>query len=323
VAQCWSQVLLSELKLAPLADEDLAPIDVVLLHHLGLDDERVVRVSWWDLDRTVTPDHLTSLYIPEFPVGQDLGRAMDRLEDLVRTLRARCPWDRVQTHGSLMPHLLEESYEVLDVLRQLDRTEPGAPAELAGHLQEELGDLLFQIVFHARLAEEAGQFGLADVARGVHDKLVGRHPHVFGDGDASTAAQVVAKWEEIKKEEKGRASVTEGIPMDLPALLLSTKLQRKALSVGMPADGDGDAALDLHARIAALSQREAAGDGGADAAETEDLVGAALFALAGLARRLGVDPEQALRTRALAFRDAVVGREGGDPVVPVPDERAH
>jgi tetrapyrrole methylase family protein/MazG family protein len=323
VAQCWSQVLLSELKLAPLSDEDLAPTDVVLLHHLGLDDERVVRVSWWDLDRTVTPDHLTSLYIPELSVGHELGRAMDQLEDLVRTLRTRCPWDRVQTHGSLMPHLLEESYEVLDVLRQLDRTEPGAPAELAGHLQEELGDLLFQIVFHARLAEEAGQFGLADVARGVHDKLVGRHPHVFGDVDASTAAQVVANWEEIKKEEKGRASVTEGIPMDLPALLLSTKLQRKALSVGLPADGEGDAALDLRALIVALSQREAGGDKEADAAETEDLVGAALFAVAGLARRLGVDPETALRTRALAFRDAVVECEGEAPVVPVPDERAH
>ena len=156
---------------------------------------------------------------------------MARLEELVATLRAECPWDRVQTHGSLMPHLLEESYEVLDALRELDTAEEGGePSRLAasaGHLEEELGDLLFQIVFHARLAEEAGRFTLADVARGVHDKLVHRHPHVFGDGDAATAEEVRANWEEIKREEKGRASVTEGIPPDLPALLLSTKLQTK------------------------------------------------------------------------------------------------
>ena len=115
---------------------------------------------------------------------------MARLEELVATLRAECPWDRAQTHGSLMPHLLEESYEVLDALGELDAAEPAAsdaPGRRRGdHLEEELGDLLFQIVFHARLAEEAGRFTLADVARGVHDKLVHRHPHVFGDVDAAT-----------------------------------------------------------------------------------------------------------------------------------------
>src|ERR1700691_4995042 len=169
-----------------------------------------------------------------------------RLANLVETLRARCPWDSVQTHGSLMPHLLEESYEVLDALRELDVAGGGEAATApAAHLQEELGDLLFQIVFHARLAEESGRFTLADVARGVHDKLVHRHPHVFGDVAAATADEVRASWEEIKREEKGRSSVTEGIPADLPALLLSTKLQRKALSVGMPEPGPGAAATDL------------------------------------------------------------------------------
>jgi tetrapyrrole methylase family protein/MazG family protein len=203
-------------------------------------------------------------------------------------------------------------------------------AASAGHLEEELGDLLFQIVFHARLAEEAGRFTLADVARGVHDKLVHRHPHVFGDVDAATADEVRANWEEIKREEKGRSSVTEGIPADLPALLLSTKLQRKALSVGMPEPGPGEPGTDLAGRIAALLRREvdpaaAAADatlGGADE-ETGRLVGDVLFDVADVARRLGIDPELALRSRALAFREGVVAREGGTAGLPIPDGRTH
>ena len=145
---------------------------------------------------------------------------------------AQCPWDQAQTHASLMPHLVEESYEVLDALDELAAADDDGAAAYA-HLQEELGDLLFQIVFHARLAEEEGWFTLADVARGVHDKRVHRHPHVFGDVDADTAEQVVTNWEAIKQREKGRTSVTDGIPNGLPALMLSTKLQRKALGVGL------------------------------------------------------------------------------------------
>ncbi|MGA2302726.1 MAG: MazG family protein [Acidimicrobiales bacterium] len=333
VAQCWSQALLSEIKLSAFSDDLVAP-DVVLLAHLGLPDEQVVRVGWWDLDRTLKPDHLTTLYIPALPGPVGSEREMARLEELVATLRAECPWDRAQTHGSLMPHLLEESYEVLDALGELHAAETGGEpsrvAASAGHLEEELGDLLFQIVFHARLAEEAGRFTLADVARGVHDKLVHRHPHVFGDVDAATADEVRANWEEIKREEKGRSSVTEGIPADLPALLLSTKLQRKALSVGMPEPGPGEPGTDLAGRIAALLRREvdpaaAAADatlGGADE-ETGRLVGDVLFDVADVARRLGIDPELALRSRALAFREGVVAREGGTAGLPIPDGRTH
>jgi MazG family protein len=259
---------------------------------------------------------------------------MDRLEELVATLRTECPWDRAQTHGSLMPHLLEESYEVLDALGELHAAEAGGEswrlAASAGHLEEELGDLLFQIVFHARLAEEAGRFTLADVARGVHDKLVHRHPHVFGDVDAATADVVRANWEEIKREEKGRSSVTEGIPADLPALLLSTKLQRKAHSVGMSEPAPGEPGADLVERMAALVRREvdpaaASADatlGGADE-EAARLVGDVLFDVADVARRLGIDPELALRSRALAFRDRIVAREGGTAGLPIPDGRAH
>ena len=334
VAQCWSAALLSEIKLSAFADDDLVAPDVVLLSHLGLPEEQILRVGWWDLDRTLRPDHLTSLYIPAAAGPAGSAGEMARLEGLVATLRAECPWDRAQTHGSLMPHLLEESYEVLDALAELEAAEAaGDPSRVAastGHLEEELGDLLFQVVFHARLGEEAGRFTLADVARGVHDKLVHRHPHVFGDVDAASADEVRANWEEIKREEKGRTSVTEGIPADLPALLLSTKLQRKALSVGMAAAGPGVIGPDLVTRVAALARREVdpaattadATLAGADEANGR-LVGEVLFDVADVARRLGIDPELALRARALAFRDGVVAREAETAAVPIPEGRAH
>lgn len=320
VAQCWSRQVLSDVKLSLHDDAAAAALPrPVILHHLGLDDEVVAVVDWWELDRTVEPDHLTSLYVPARP---DLGRvsagaAVARLTGLVDTLRERCPWDRVQTHASLMPHLVEECYEVLDALSALDgRTDVrGASA----HLEEELGDLLFQIVFHARLADEAGRFDLAGVARGVHDKLVHRHPHVFGDVDADSADEVVSNWEAIKKSEKGRNSVTEGIPAALPALMLTGKLARKARSVGVePEDATGEqaaVALDSLVRRAARSELEAAGPRSGEADDAQREVGQLLFTVAYLAQRLGVDAEQALRDRALSLRAQILAAEG------VPDDQ--
>ena len=194
--------------------------------------------------------------------------------------------------------------------------DPGdADGSAFAHLEEELGDLLFQIVFHARLAEEEDRFTLADVARGVHDKLVHRHPHVFGDVDAATAEEVGSNWERIKQREKGRSSVTDGIPNALPALLLSTKLQRKALAVNLHVPALGDGPTGLAQQIAALADdlpvvAEADAPLTAATADIEGLVGDLLFALTDLSRRLGIDPEQALRSRALAFRDHIVELEG-------------
>ena len=312
VAQCWSVELLSDIKLSARVDESAPPPEVVVLHHLGLPDEDVRRVGWWDLDRTLSPDHLTSLYVPSL-VGQ-VEAELARLEELVRTLRAQCPWDRVQTHATLMPHLVEESYEVLDALAALDAPGAGGHGAAAGHLREELGDLLFQIVFHARLAEEEGSFTLAEVARGIHDKLVSRHPHVFGDGAAESAEAVVRNWEAIKKEEKGRSSVTEGIPSHLPALLLSTKLQRKAAAVGLtPEVDDAREAIERVERLAGAQPTDEPPPDAvldADAAASERDVGEILFAVAALARRCGVDPEQALRARAMRLRDEIRATEG-------------
>ncbi len=316
VAQCWSRHLLSEVKLAVPDDGQELPRPV-LLHHLGLEDEVVLAVDWWELDRTLEPDHLTSLYLPALVVadGRAAGAEVARLVALMDTLRARCPWDSAQTHASLMPHLVEESYEVLDALAGLAGLTEGQAGEAAFlHLREELGDLLFQIVFHARLADEAGQFDLAGVARGVHDKLVHRHPHVFGDVDADTAEQVVTNWEAIKKSEKGRSSVTEGIPAALPALMLTTKLARKARAVGL--EPDDTSAEQIATTLAELTRRAAAAEPQSDdplAGEGGELqvgLGDVLFAVATLAQRLGVDAEQALRDRALSLRADILDAEG-------------
>jgi tetrapyrrole methylase family protein/MazG family protein len=311
VAQAWSRHLLSDIKLgAPGGDERPRPCPV-LLHHLGLEDEVVVTVDWWELDRTLEPDHLTSVYVPAGG-GSAVGEEMARLATLMDTLRERCPWDRAQTHASLMPHLVEECYEVLDALASLD-DDSGDDVAYA-HVAEELGDLLFQIVFHARLADEAGHFDLADVARGVHDKLVHRHPHVFGDVEVAGVDQVLANWEAIKKDEKGRRSVTEGIPTGLPALMLTNKLARKARAVGVDPGGNDVAATV--ATLEVLARGAASADPGPDdpltdgAEELSRQVGECLFVVASLAQRLGVDAEQALRDRALSLRDEIVAAEG-------------
>ncbi|MEN3315481.1 MAG: tetrapyrrole methylase family protein / MazG family protein [Acidimicrobiaceae bacterium] len=275
VAQCDSRAVLSDIKLSVDAPPEQA--DVMVLHHLGLADETIRPVPWDDLDRVVEPDHLTSLWIPELaaPVGAEVAR----FAELVRTLRQRCPWDREQTHHSLTRHLLEETYEVLEAVEELDT----AGAEGFVHLEEELGDLLFQVVFHATLATEEGAFTLADVARTVHDKLVGRHPHVFGSVVAETPGAVMRNWEQIKKAEKGRTSLMDGIAGDLPSLLYAHKVQRKAASVCLePSSGPV-----LPPPGAAVSHQE---------------VGDLLFAVVDLARHAGIDPEAALRGVSSAFR---------------------
>jgi tetrapyrrole methylase family protein/MazG family protein len=314
VAQCWSRHLLSEVKLA--VGDEAGPLPrPVVLHHLGLPDEVVATVDWWDLDRTVEADHLTSLYVPALasPVGAAAGVQVARLVELMDTLREQCPWDRAQDHASLMPHLVEESYEVLDALGAL----PDAPDRTAAyaHLEEELGDLLFQIVFHARLAAEEGAFDMAGVAKAVHDKLVHRHPHVFADVVADDPDQVVANWEEIKKDEKGRESVTDGIPAALPALVFTSKLARKARAVGVePYDPttstQATSELTALARLAERATPRPDDPLSRDARDVERRVGELLFAVVNLAQRVGVDAEQALRERALTLRRDIRRAEG-------------
>jgi tetrapyrrole methylase family protein/MazG family protein len=273
---------------------------VTVLQRLGLPDELVVEVPWYDLDRTVTPDHLTSVYVPALaaPVAGEVAA----FAEVVRRLRADCPWDREQTHHSLRRHLLEEAYEVLEAIDHLD---VGA-GEGFDDLEEELGDLLFQVVIHATLAAEEGRFTLADVARGISTKLVGRHPHVFGDASAADADEVAARWEQLKKAEKGRDSVMDGIPAALPALLFASKVQKKAASQGV----DWRTLLDGGVDEPDGSTPAAGGAGTATATPVTD-AGRRLLALVDEVRSAGDDPETELRIAAEQVRDRYRAREAG------------
>jgi MazG family protein len=247
-----------------------------------------------------------------------VGPAAEDLVDLMARLRSECPWDQRQTHASLTRHLLEEAYEALDALEALSRAIDEDEGDLDGlyaHVEEELGDLVFQVVFHAHLAAEEGRFDLARVLDGVRTKLIGRHPHVFGDVVAETPDAVAANWEDIKRAEKGRSSVTEGIPAALPALMRYTKLRRKATAIGLPEPGAEELERQLRTAVDALAD---ASPGRADDAEGSSLGPAAeqvtdlLAAAAEMARQLGVDPEMALRARADALRDEILAAERGE-----------
>jgi tetrapyrrole methylase family protein/MazG family protein len=295
VAQCDDTDVLSRIKLA-VEDGAEPTAPVVVLQRLGLPDESVAQVAWADLDRAVAPDHLTSLWIPE--LATPVGRELVRFAELVRTLRERCPWDREQTHQSLTRHLLEETHEVLEAIAGLGEPDGAGVPHGIEHLEEELGDLLFQVYFHATIAAETGGFTLADVARGIHDKLVRRHPHVFGDVEADSAERVMANWEQIKKIEKGRESLMDGIAGDLPALLFAHKVQRKAATVGFDWDGPEPVYAKVIEELCELIVEP-----------TADELGDVLFSVVNLARHLGHDPEASLRGAAVRFRDRFGGVE--------------
>jgi len=223
VTQIDSREILADI----VAAVDSPPTErVTILQRLGLEDEKVEKLDWEDLIEKVEPDHLTSCFIPcfESPIASELQKFID----LVAVLRVQCPWDSQQTHSSLTSHLLEETYEVLEAIESFNE-ETGEGSE---DLEEELGDLLFQIVFHSRIAADDGRFDLADVAKGIYEKLYRRHPKIFESeqeqkvGDNVDSAH--KRWEEIKKEEKKRSSVLDGIPDVLPALAYAQKLFEKS-----------------------------------------------------------------------------------------------
>jgi tetrapyrrole methylase family protein / MazG family protein len=298
VAHTHANWVLSDIKLS--IDDPEGRLDdtpVVLLRSLGTDAEQIVATTWAEMDRSIEADHLTSLYVPALDVGA--GTGYTRFHQLARTLREQCPWDVEQTHQSLVPYLIEETYEVVDAIRGLDPDDPATD----DHLVEELGDLLYQIEFHATIAEQEGRFTIADVTSGIHDKLVRRHPHVFGDPDGNPvevtdAGQVLDNWEAIKRAEKGRTSVFDGVAGSLPSLSYAFQVQKKAAKVGFDwPDVDGalpkiaEEAGELRAAIAAA---------GAD--EMTDELGDLLFAVVNVARHLRVDPEAALRAATQKFR---------------------
>jgi tetrapyrrole methylase family protein/MazG family protein len=298
VAHTHASWVLSDIKLA--VEDATGHEEVVILQRLGTSDEAITVTTWAEVDRTVEPDHLTALYIPR--LGVPVASEYLRFHQLARTLREQCPWDVEQTHRSLIPYLIEETYELVDALELLDADDPATDE----HVIEELGDLLYQIEFHATIAEQQGRFTIADVARGIHDKLVRRHPHVFGHLVVDGAATVLRNWDEIKRAEKGRGPVFEGqtervfdgIPGSFPSLSYAHELQRKAAKVGFDwPDVDGALAKIVEE---ATELSAAAATSAPDAVKDE--LGDLLFAVVNVARHLGVDPESALRAAAQKFR---------------------
>jgi MazG family protein len=229
-------------------------------------------------------------------------RGFARLVEIMARLRAPggCPWDREQTFDTIKPYLLEETYEVLDAIDARDW--PG--------LAEELGDLLLQVVFFAQMASEAGYFEVADSVEAINSKLIRRHPHVFGEGDAKTPSDVVRRWDEIKaqeKEEKKAKGSTEaatpagllsGVPRSLPALVEAQQISSKAARSGFDWPSIDDVFAKMHEELAELDAARAGGSH----PEIESEIGDLLFTVVNIARFLKVDPEQALRGSNARFR---------------------
>lgn len=215
----------------------------------------------------------------------------DRAMGIMRRLRAPggCPWDAEQTHDSLKRYLIEECYEVIEAIDSGDD----------GHLKEELGDLLLQPLFHAAIAEERGAFTIDDILETLSDKLVRRHPHVFGDQDIKTSDEQVANWEKIKKEEKGeeRKSALSGVPPHLPALMKAQKITEKAARVGFDWEQTDQVYAKVLEELHELEETMTAGDQERMEAELGDL----LFAIVNLGRFISVNPEEALRKTISRF----------------------
>jgi nucleoside triphosphate diphosphatase len=225
-----------------------------------------------------------------------LSDALLELQELTERLRRDCPWDREQTVRTIVPHTVEEAYEVADAAVVGD----------SAKLLDELGDLLFQVYFLSLLLQETGEGDLEAVARAVHDKLVRRHPHVFGETEARTAGRVRENWERIKREQEEREGVFHDVPNTLPSLLYARKVQRRARAVGFEYPDVEAALADLDDELREL--KEAIGEaGGEPAPETEpdshvfEELGDVLFAAVNVSRRLNVDPELALRAMSERF----------------------
>jgi tetrapyrrole methylase family protein/MazG family protein len=287
IAQIHSRAMASEVKLTLMS---LYPDEhpVQLIHAAGTPEQVVEDLSLYEIDRSHTTGLLTSLYLP--PLNPE--SSFEAFLEIIAHLRAPdgCPWDRKQTHQTLRPHLIEEAYELLDAL---DADDPTA-------MREEFGDLLLQVVLHAQIASEYGEFTIADILTGIHKKIVYRHPHVFGDLKLADENSVLVNWEKLKAQErasngKSDAGLLDGVSRSLPALIQANEYQARAARVGFDWP-DLPGVLDkLREEIMEVQQAE---NDTRFAAEIGDL----LFSVVNLARWKKVDAESALRDANRRFR---------------------
>ncbi|MFD1427952.1 bifunctional methyltransferase/pyrophosphohydrolase YabN [Kroppenstedtia sanguinis] len=280
ITQVYDRRVASEVKLTLMeVYPDETPVTVVTAAGVS-GQEHVEEIPLYLLDREERFGNLSTIYIPPSSDPDVLHRQFSTLVEIIAYLRSPegCPWDQKQTHESLRPYLLEEAYEFLEAVAA------GDPEGMA----DELGDVLLQVLLHAQIASETGEFAIGDVTKNLADKMIRRHPHVFGEESAEDETDVKQKWEEIKAQERGgeERSLLEGVPEVFPALERALKLQKKAARVGF----DWDSAAEVGEKVEEeLAEVLAAAPG-----EREEEVGDLFFTVVSLARFLQVDPEQAL-----------------------------
>lgn len=289
IGQVYDTFTASEAKLC-LMERYPDDYEVIVGHALGVEnEEKIERVPLYELDRLEGYGNLSLIYIPANREEEIQRRSFARLHEIVGILRSPegCPWDREQTHDSIRKNLIEETYEVLETI---DEDDPD-------HMKEELGDLLLQIMLHSQMEEEVGTFTVYDVIQGLNDKLIFRHPHVFGDKAAGNAEEALRNWDGMKAEEKRRKgiqpereSALSGVPRDLPALMKAYKLQKKAAKVGFDWDNIEDVLAKIAEELEELRQAIQEGTGEERMLELGDL----LFAAVNVARFIDADPEEAL-----------------------------
>ncbi|RDW15310.1 nucleoside triphosphate pyrophosphohydrolase [Oceanobacillus arenosus] len=280
--QVYDRFIASEVKLALL--EDLpADYEVIVVEAAGSSQEVITKLPLEELDHTIEVSNLTSVYIPP-AAGNLLNHTFTNLREVIRVLRSPngCPWDRKQTHETLREYAVEEVYELIDAIDQQD--DEG--------IIEELGDILLQVMLHSQIGEDDGYFTVDDVIRGITDKMIHRHPHVFGDRDVSSVDEVLTNWEELKKEEKGktRQSVLDGVSNSLPSLAKAYQLQKKAAKVGFDWEEVNEIWQKLGEELAEVKEAIEAND----QQEVEEEFGDVLFVIANLTRYYKINPEISL-----------------------------
>lgn len=283
ITQVYSRLVASDVKIKLMDyydDED----EIYVLKAAGVEGlEQIEKMPLYMLDRLEWVDYLTSVYIP--PIKEGKKYDFYDLLDIMEKLRGEdgCPWDREQTHETLKRYILEESYEVIDAIEKDDIDE----------LCEELGDVLLQIVFHSQIAKEFGDFNIYDVIQGISQKMIKRHPHVFGKTSVSSVDEVLDNWEAIKKKEKNIDSYTksmERIPKSMPSLIRSYKVQEKAKEVGFDWDDVKDAIKKIEEEYKEVLEAAKIGDNN----KIEEEIGDLLFAVVNTARFYEINPEIAL-----------------------------
>lgn len=285
ISQVYDQFIASNVKLT-LMEKLPDDYEVIIVTAAGSKTERLEKVPLYELDRNVTINNLTSLYVPPVKEEQLLLKNFSKLREIISVLRGPngCPWDKEQTHESLKKYLIEETYEVIEAIDDED----------IDHLIEELGDVLLQVMLHAQIGEDEGFFSIEDIIEGLSAKMIRRHPHVFGDRTVENTEQVLQNWQEIKLQEKGEttSSLLEGVSKSLPNLVRAYELQKKAAKVGFDWQEITPALEKMKEELDEFIEELDGTASGLILAKKE--FGDLLFAFVNVARFLKIHPEEAL-----------------------------